>query len=194
MRILTLISIALSGAAPLPAVAQESSEGTGGGGLLTVDGGLVIWTLIVFALLFYLLKRFAWPVLLQAVREREQTLERNLAEAEKNRAEAASVLEQHRQLLAGARTEAQELIAKAKTVADKERANLLAKAREEQDALLARARQEIEVEKTKAVLALRREAVDLSIAAASKVIEQNLDSAANRKLALDYLTSLEQQH
>jgi F-type H+-transporting ATPase subunit b len=89
--------------------------------------------------------------------------------------------------------EAEELITKAKTVAQKEREALLAKAREEHDAMVARARREIDEEKQKAILALRREAVDLSIAAASKLVEANLDTAANRKLALDYLASLEGQ-
>src|SRR3989475_3358578 len=124
-------------------------EEPGGGGLLTVEGGLVIWTLVVFGLLLYILKRSAWPVLLQAVREREQRLERQLAEA--------------------------------------------AQAREEYELLLARAKKDIEEEKAKAILALRREAVDLSIAAASRLVEQNLDSEANRRLALEYLASLEQR-
>src|SRR6266581_4336097 len=57
--------------------------------------------------------------------------------------------------------------------------------------LLERARKEIESEKEKAILELRREAVDLSIAAASKLIEANLDSDANRRLVTEYLASLE---
>src|SRR6058998_1254343 len=98
-----------------PVFAQET--GAGGGGPLTVDGGLVIWTLVVFGLLLYVLKRNAWPVLLAA--EREQKLERQLAEAEKNRAEAAALLEEHKRLLAAAKGEAQEILNKAKTVAEK---------------------------------------------------------------------------
>jgi len=78
-------------------------------------------------------------------------------------------------------------------VAEKERAALLARAREEYELLLARAKKDIEEEKAKAILALRREAVDLSIAAASRLIAQNLDSEANRRLALEYLASLEQR-
>src|SRR5436309_2767405 len=147
-----------------PVLAQETG---GAGGPLTVDGGLVIWTLVVFGLLLYVLKRNAWPVLLAAVREREQKLERQLAEAEKNRAEAAALLEEHKRLLAAAKGEAQEILNKAKTVAEKERATLLAKAREEYERLLTRARKEIDEEKEKALLALRQEAVDLSIAAAA---------------------------
>jgi len=172
-----------------PVFAQEA--GAGGGGPLTVDGGLVIWTLVVFGLLLYVLKRNAWPVLLAAVREREQKLERQLAEAEKNRAEAAALLEEHKRLLAAAKGEAQEILNKAKTVAEKERATLLAKAREEYERLLARARKEIDEEKEKALLALRQEAVDLSIAAAAKLLDANLDTEANRRLVTEYLAGLE---
>ena len=173
--------------AAMPAVARAQEEG---GGLLTVDGGLVVWTLVVFGLLLYLLKRGAWPVLLQAVREREQALERQIAEAEKNRQESARILEEHRQALAGARAEAQELIAKAKTVAQKERDALIAKGHEEQERLLERARREIAEERDRAIRALRGEAVDLSIAAASRLVEANLDSEANRRLVAEYLAAL----
>src|SRR5574341_1707964 len=151
-------------------------EAEGGGGLLTVDGGLVIWTLVVFGLLLFILRRSAWPVLLAAVREREQALERQLAEAEKNRAESAALLERHKQLLATAQSEAQDMLAKAKALTQKEREALIARGHEEQEALLVRARREIDAEKEKAILALRKEAVDLSIAAASKLVEANLDS------------------
>src|SRR6266705_556808 len=78
-------------------------EEAGGGGLLTVEGGLVIWTLVVFGLLLFILKRSAWPVLLQAVREREQRLERQLADAAQAREEAARLLEQQKQALERAR-------------------------------------------------------------------------------------------
>ena len=61
----------------------------GGAGPLTVDGGLVIWTLVVFGLLLLILRRAAWPVLLAAVRERERRLEEQLAQAQHDRAEAA---------------------------------------------------------------------------------------------------------
>jgi F-type H+-transporting ATPase subunit b len=176
-------------AAPVaPASAQE-----GGAGPLTVDGGLVIWTLVVFGLLLLFLRRLAWPELLRAVRERERRLEEQIAQAQKDRVEAATLLEEHKRLLAGAKAEAQELIAKAKAVADKERAALLAKAREEYEELLARARKDIEEEREKAILALRREAVDLSIAAASKLLEAQLDNEANRRLVTDYLATLEQR-
>ena len=103
--------------------------------------------------------------------------------------EAQRLLEEHKRQIAAARNEAQDILAKAKTVSQKERETLLAKARE-YDALLNRARKDIDAEKEKAILALRREAVELSIAAASRVIEANLDTEANRRLVTEFLESL----
>jgi F-type H+-transporting ATPase subunit b len=169
----------------VPAAAQGTSANP-----LTIDGGLVLWTLFVFGLLLFLLKRSAWPVLLSAVREREKRLERQLADAEKSRLEAAALLEEHRQLLAGARAEAQQIVNTAKSVAEHERETLLAKARDEYDGLLARARKEIGDEKAKALVDLRRDAVELSLAVASKLIETKLDAPTNRRIVMDFLDTL----
>ena len=169
---------------------QEGHEAAASGPL-TVEGGLVIWTLVVFGLLLAILGKTAWPVLLQAVREREKELERRLNEAAKAQEEAAKLLEEHKKLVAGARAQAQALIAEAKTVAANEREALLQKTREEQEQVLSRARKEIEMERERAVASLRREAVDLSLAAASKLIQERLDDDANRKLVTQYLSSLE---
>src|SRR5438552_3694498 len=150
----------------------------------SINTGLIFWTLVVFGILLALLWKLGWPALLKAVEERERRIQQQLEEAERARAEAARLLEEHKRLVAAARAEAQELIAK-------ERAARLAQAREQYEQLLDRARKDIEGEKEKAILELRREAVDLSIAAASKLIEANLDSDANRRLVTEYLASLE---
>src|SRR6266571_1327288 len=146
----------------------------------SINTGLIFWTLVVFGILLALLWKLGWPALLKAVEERERRIQQQLEEAERARAEAARLLEEHKRLVAAARA-----------VAEKERAALLAQAREQYEQLLDRARKEIEGEKEKAILELRREAVDLSIAAASKLIEANLDSEANRRLVTEYLASLE---
>lgn len=160
----------------------------------SINTGMIFWTLVVFVILVVILWRAGWPALLKSVEEREQRIAKQLADAEKANAAAAQLLEQHKQALAQARGEAQEMLAAAKTVAQKEREQLLARTREEQEALLERARREIDAEKEKAIQELRREAVDLSIAAASKLVESNLDSDANRRLVLDYLATIGQRH
>jgi len=164
-----------------------------GGGPFSINPGLIIWTLVVFGILMALLWRLAWPSILKAVEERERRIQKQLEDAERANAEAQRLLDEHRKTIAAAKGEAQELLAKAKAVAQKERELLLAKAREEYEALLARARKDIDAEREKALVALRREAVELSIAAAAKVIEANLDTEANRRLVTEYLASLEKE-
>jgi F-type H+-transporting ATPase subunit b len=156
-----------------------------------INTGLILWTLLVFTVLLVLLWKFAWPTLVKSVEERERRIAKQLEDAERANAEAQRLLQEHRAAVAQSRAEAQELIAKAKGVAQKEREALIAKAHAEQEQMLERARREIASERDKALELLRREAVDLSIAAAQRLIETNLDTEANRRLVAEYLASLE---
>jgi F-type H+-transporting ATPase subunit b len=155
-----------------------------------INGGVIIWTVIIFVILLAVLYRLGYPALLRMVEERERKIQKQLEDAERANAEAQRLLEEHKKQIAAAHNQAQEILSKAKTVSQKERETLLAKAREEYDALLNRARKDIDAETQKAIQALRREAVELSIAAASRVIEANLDTDANRKLVTEFLESL----
>lgn len=155
-----------------------------------VNFGLFFWTWLVFAALLVLLWKFAWPPILRATEERERRIKRQLEEAERMNAEAKAALEEHQRLLAGAKGQAQALLAEAKVVAQQERETLLHKTREEQEQMLERAKREIDAERERAITALRREAVDLSLAAASKLIQERLDDEANRKLVTEYLNAL----
>ena len=188
IKSLTLALLALA-AGSTPAMAQEAA-----GGPLSIEPGLMIWTVVVFILLLVVLGKFAWPQVLGAVEAREKALEQQLAEAERNRAESARMLEEQKKLLAEARSTAHQIVAEAKGLGEKERAVQLERAREEHEALLERARREIDAERERAVADLRREAVDLSLAAASKLIGERMDSEADRRLVVDYLNRLETQH
>ncbi|MDQ3136997.1 MAG: F0F1 ATP synthase subunit B [Gemmatimonadota bacterium] len=174
--------------AVVPAAGAQEEHAAGP---LTVEGGLMIWTLIVFGLLLLILRKFAWPAILGAVEAREQALERQLAEAEQNRVESARLLEEHKQLVTDARSQAHGIVVEARQHADKERAVALEKTKQEQGELLARARREIAGERDRAIADLRREAVDLSLAAASKLIGERLGSETDRKVVLDYLATLD---
>jgi F-type H+-transporting ATPase subunit b len=174
------------------AAAQEESHATSGP--LVVNGGLVIWTLVVFGLLLFILKKWAWPPMVAAVEAREKALEAMVAEAERNRAESARLLAEHERLVAEARASAHGLLMEARTLAEKERAHAMEKTRQEQEELLARAQREIASERDQAIEEIRREAVDVSLAAASKLIEQRLDSEGDRKLVEEYLTHLGSGH
>jgi F-type H+-transporting ATPase subunit b len=163
-------------------------------GPLTVEFGLMFWTLVVFVALLVILRKFAWPALLGAVEAREKALEEQLAEAERNRAEAAKLLAQHEKLIIEGKAQAHALLVEARSLAEKERALAIEKTRQEQEDLLERARRDLAAERDRAVTELRREAVDLSLAAASKLIEKRLDSDTDRKLVQEYLAGVDGKH
>jgi F-type H+-transporting ATPase subunit b len=174
--------------AAVPAVSAQEEHAAGP---LTVEFGLMFWTLVVFGLLLFVLKKFAWPAILGAVEAREAALEQQLADAERSRAEAAKLLEEHKRLVADAKAQAHGIVVDARQLSEKERAVAIEKTKQEQEEMLARARREIAAERDRAIADLRREAVDLSLAAASKLVGQRLDGEADRRIVLDYLGTLD---
>jgi len=174
----------------LVGLVQEAAEHAGPASPFEVNFGLFFWTWAVFLVLLWLLKKFAFPAILRVTEEREQAIQRQLSDAEKANTEAKSLLEENRRQLAQARAEAQTLMAEAKVTAEKERAAALEKTRHEQEALLDRARRDITEEREKAILDLRREAVDLSLAAAARLVEQRFDADADRAFVQGYINSL----
>ncbi len=158
---------------------------------LSPEGGLMIWTLLIFLGLMFLLTRFAFKPILAAVEAREQKLQEAIDAAKRDREEAARLLEEHRRQMEETRAQAQKLIVEGRQTGERLRAEMLEQTRQEQQQVLERARSEIANERDRAIAELRREAVDLAIVGASRVIERNLDDQANRQLVESYLGSLE---
>ena len=159
-------------------------------GLMDLRLNLMFWTLVIFGVLFFILQKKVFPVILGAVEAREKALADALEAAKKDREEAARLLAEHKAGIESARGEAQKLIADARSVSEKSRADMIERTRQEQQEMLERARRDIATERDKAITELRREAVDLAIAGAGKVLEQNIDSDKNRKIVENFLASL----
>lgn len=189
MRMLPLSTLLIAANAGV-AVAQEGAAPPSGGGLMSLQLNLMFWTLGIFIILYILLRKFAFGPITAAVEAREKALEEAIEGAKRDRDAAAKLLAEHQAKIEAARGDAQKLIADGRAVAEKMRADLLEQTRKEQQDMLERARREIESEKERAISQLRREAVDLALAGASKVIEQNLESEKNRQLVERYLSSI----
>lgn len=182
---------ALAAALLLSASPAMAAEAGGPVNLLDPKVGLMFWTLIIFGLLFFVLARFAFKPLFAAVEAREKALEDAIEGAKRDRAETEALLSQQRAQLEAARNEAQSIIAASRETAEKMRSDLLAQTKQQQEEMIEQARRTIEGEKAAAIADLRREAIDLAIAGASRVIEQNLDSDNNRKIVESFLSSLD---
>jgi F-type H+-transporting ATPase subunit b len=173
------------------AVAQEApAPAHPGSTLVALQANLMFWTFAIFLILFFILRRFAFGPITAAVEAREKALEAAIDAAKADREAAAKLLAEHQAQIDAARGEAQKLIADGRSVAEKMRGDLLEQTRHEQQEMLERARREIGSERDRAIAQLRKEAVDLALAGASKVIEQNLESAKNRQLVESYLSSI----
>lgn len=171
------------------AAAAEGAEAAKGG-LLSPSGGLMFWTLIIFVILAFILSKFAFKPITEAVEAREKALEDAIAGAKADREAAAKLLAEHQAQIESARAEAQKMIVEGRQIGEKIRAEMVEETRGQQQEMLERARREIEAEKQRAIADLRREAVDLAIAGASKVIEKNLDDASNRQIVESFLSSI----
>jgi F-type H+-transporting ATPase subunit b len=190
MRFWSITVFVAKAATATVAVAQEAGGAEHPGSLVNLQLNLMFWTLAIFVILFFILRRFAFGPIAAAVEAREKALEAAIDAAKADRDAAAKLLAEHQAQIDAARGEAQKLISDGRSVAEKMRGDLLDQTRREQQEMLERARREIDSEKDRAIAQLRKEAVDLALAGASKVIEQNLESAKNRQLVESYLASI----
>jgi len=174
----------------LTPAALLAQEGSGTRTFMRPDTGLMVWTLVIFVILMFVLSRYAFGPITAAVEAREKALEEAIEGAKRDRDAAAKLLQEHQAAIDTARAEAQKIIADGRAVGEKMRTDMIEQTRKEQQDMLERARRDIESEKDKAIMQLRREAVDLALAGASKVIEQNLESQKNRQLVESYLASI----
>ncbi len=155
--------------------------------------GLSVWTTFVFLSLLGILWKFAWGPMLAAVQAREDGIQETLDQAANERGEAAKLLAEHREQMADARRQGQQMIAEGKEAGERVRQDIEEKARAEGDSMIERARESIEREKDAALDELRRESVDLALAAAAKLVQETLDEEKDRELVMGFIDELSGQ-
>jgi F-type H+-transporting ATPase subunit b len=158
--------------------------------MFSVNLGLSIWTTLIFISLLGILWKFAWGPILGAVQAREDGIQGTLDQAATERMEAAKLLAEHREQMADARRQAQQMIAEGKEAGERVRQGIEEKARVEGEAMIERARESIQREKESALDELRKEAVDLALAAAARLVQASLDEKKDRELVIGYIDEL----
>ena len=177
--------------AGLLAASQEADHAAPGwDSLFSVDLGLAFWTVVTFLALLAILTRFAWKPLLGALDAREKGIQDDIDEARSQRDDAEELLDRYREQLAEGRRQAQALMAESREAAEQLRRELELRAREESREILASARREIERERDAAVEAVRRESVEVALAAASRLLGERLDAERDRQLVTGYIDDL----
>jgi len=152
--------------------------------------GLSFWTTLVFISLLSILWKFAWGPILGVVQAREDGIQETLDQAANERGEAANLLAEHREQMADVRRQAQQMIAEGKEAGERVRQDIEEKARAEGDSMIKRARESIEREKDAALEDLRKESVELALAAAAKLVQESLDEEKDRELVMSFIDEL----
>jgi F-type H+-transporting ATPase subunit b len=170
-------------------LAQEESGGSSG--LIEVVPGLMIWTLICFAITFFVLKRFAFGPIQRTIDERRDRIRKAVEEADHARAEARDLLEQHKQLIGHAKGEAADILADARKVADAQIERVKGEAEEERQRRLEETRRQIEAETKRSLDLIRSEVADLTLAATARVTGKVLDAEDQRRLIDEAIAELD---
>ena len=153
--------------------------------------GLFFWTIVTFGLLLWALAKFAWRPLLKALEDRQETIRRSLDDADAAKQELARLQAESAQIIAEARTEAQSIITQSRVDAEKVRNDLKTKASAEAATIVKNAERQIKQETAQAIQQIRREAVELSLNVASKLIRKNLTSEDNDALIQEALEQID---
>jgi F-type H+-transporting ATPase subunit b len=159
--------------------------------LVQPDPGLYIWTIVTFLILLALLARFAWRPLLDALEQRQDVIRKSLDEARQAREELQRLHAESARILAEARSEAAGIISTTRSDAARFADEMKQKARADAEAVVKNAQREIDTQTLRAIDTIRREAVDLSVAVASKILRRDISAADNDKLVDDAIREMQ---
>lgn len=180
----TAFAVFASALTPKVAHAEETISGAD---ILIPKLGEFIPSLIGFLIIFAVLSKFAWPSILKAMDAREHKISDDIDAAEKTRAAADEQLAQYKAQLAHAHTDADAIISAAKQTAEQTQARIVDEAQKQAEDIVARGRQTVENERRAALVDLSDCVANLSVGAAQKIIDDQLDTDSQRKLVEKYL-------
>ena len=159
--------------------------------LIQVTPGLMIWTIVCFAITYFVLRRYAFGPIQQTIDARRKRIEESIAEADRAREEAKILLEEHRQLIGQAKSESEEILAEARRVADSQRERVRVETEEDRQRRLEETRRQIDQATHQAIGEIRDEVGKLSVAAAEKITRKSLDAADQQRLIDEALAEID---
>jgi F-type H+-transporting ATPase subunit b len=172
-------------------LAQTTTTEESSNFLVSPDVGLMIWTLLAFLAALFILRKFAWPAITEALDKRQRAIEESIDTAERARAESAALLEEYRARLREARTQAEEIIARARKAGEVHERESVEDAKAKREELLAQTRRDIEAETRRAIQEIRSEVADLTILATEKVTRKTLNDDDQKRLVEEALGELD---
>ena len=187
-RLFSIAVLALT-ALTLPVAAQEHEAVA----LSPFAGNLgnAIWTLGIFVIVVIVLGKFAWGPILALLQQREEFIHRSLSDAKRDRDEAETRLKGYSAKLQSAQAEAAAIVDDARRYAERLREEMKQHAKADADIVVRNAERQIQLETSRALQQIRHEAVDLSVAIASKLLQRNISREDNEKLIDEALRQID---
>jgi F-type H+-transporting ATPase subunit b len=159
--------------------------------LISPNVGLMVWTIVVFLISLFILRKWVFPLIGEALDKRAKTISGEIDAAAELRKEADKVLDEYRERLQEARAQSEEIVQRARQTADSHEHE----ARERGQEILAeaakRAERDIEAASKRALDDIRREVADLTVMATEKVVRKTLDDSDQRRLVEEALGELD---
>jgi F-type H+-transporting ATPase subunit b len=159
--------------------------------LIEVVPGLMIWTLVCFGITFFVLRRYIFGPVQKAIDARRERIRQALEEADKARAEARRLLEDHRSLMQQARGDAEQILAEARRIAEAQGERMRDELEADRQRRLEETTKQIEAETRRALEQIRAEVAELALVATGKVTGKVLTSEDHRRLIEDAVSELD---
>jgi F-type H+-transporting ATPase subunit b len=173
------------------AAAEGGAEEEGGSFLVSPDVGLMLWTLIAFGVSLLILRRFAFPLIGEALDRRRLAIEESINAATRTKEEADALLEEYRARLREAREQAEDIVARSRKAADAHIDEAKSSAKDYREELMESTRRDIETETRRALEEIRKEVADLTVIATEKVTRKSLDDSDHRRLIEEALSEVD---
>lgn len=161
-----------------------------GGGILSFNSGFAIWVLITMVIFLAVMGKYAVPLIMDALNEREDQIKDSLESAEKALSRAEEISKDNEKALREAEKKAQKIRKEAIDDAEMLRAERIEKSKKEAEKIIADARETIEQEKKRALTELRDEVARLAVESASRIIDSELDDQKNDKLVDNFIKDI----
>lgn len=159
--------------------------------MLEPELGIMVWTLVTFAVLFLVLRRYAFDPLRRVVEQRRDSILQAIRAAEEDRRKYEEMLADNRRTIAEARQEAEEIIERARRAGETARSEIVAQARAQSQREVERAREQIRRETRLAVQEIRDQMADLTVMAAAKVAAGAIDARQHQRLVDEALAGID---
>ena len=150
-------------------------------------GPTFIWTMVNLVVMYVVLKKILFKPVMKVMEDRENNIKKKIDDAEQMQSDAKEYKNRYKEQLSNAKKDGEDIVKRAQDAAKRECEHMIKETKREADKIIEMAKMEIEKEREVMIKEIREQVVDLSILAASKIMEINLNSETNKKVVQNFL-------